>query len=91
VYNNQTLGAHAPGLFCIGEKKMDEKKLFKAICRKSDLTEKDEILIGYFGAEGEYYFKGVNFFWWKGKWISGDTSYFSREDFEKAVVKFWEI
>ena len=55
------------------------------------MTEKGEILIGYFGAESEDYFKGVSFYWYKGKWVSGDTVCFSREDFEKAVVKYWEI
>jgi len=70
---------------------MTDKKLYKCVCRKSEMTEKDEILIGWIGAEGEDYFKGVSFYWYKGKWTGGDSVYFSREDFEKAVVKFWEI
>ena len=70
---------------------MNDKKLWKCTCRKTEMTEKGEILIGYFGAESEDYFKGVSFYWYKGKWVSGDTVCFSREDFEKAVVKYWEI
>ncbi len=67
-------------------------KLWKCICRKSEFTDKGQILIGNIYSKGEYYFKGASFHATKeGEWEVDGTITLTREDFEKCVQKFSEI
>ena len=69
-----------------------EMKLWKCICRKSEFTDKGQILIGNIYSKGEYYFKGASFHATKeGEWEVDGTITLTREDFEKCVQKFSEI
>lgn len=70
----------------------EKMKLWKCICRKSEFTDKGQILIGNIYSKGEYYFKGASFHATKeGEWEVDGTITLTREDFEKCVQKFSEI
>jgi DNA-binding XRE family transcriptional regulator len=72
-----------------GEEKM---KLWKCICRKSDFTDKGQVLIGNIYSSGEVYFKGASFHLSKEQeWEIDGTISLTREDFELCVQKFSEI
>lgn len=72
-----------------GEEKM---KLWKCICRKSDFTDKGQVLIGNIYSSGEVYFKGASFHLSKEQeWEIDGTTTLTREDFELCVQKFSEI
>jgi DNA-binding XRE family transcriptional regulator len=72
-----------------GEEKM---KLWKCICRKSDFTDKGQVLIGNIYSSGEVYFKGASFHLSKEQeWEIDGTITLTREDFELCVQKFQEI
>lgn len=72
-----------------GEEKM---KLWKCICRKSDFTDKGQVLIGNIYSSGEVYFKGASFYLSKEQeWEIDGTITLTREDFELCVQKFSEI
>ena len=67
-------------------------KLWKCICRKSEFTDKGQVLIGNIYSSGEVYFKGASFHATKeGEWEVDGTITLTREDFEKCVQKFSEI
>jgi len=72
-----------------GEEKM---KLWKCICRKSDFTDKGQVLIGNIYSSGDVYFKGASFHLSKEQeWEIDGTITLTREDFELCVQKFSEI
>ena len=67
-------------------------KLWKCICRKSEFTDKGQVLIGNIYSSGEVYFKGASFHLSKEQeWEVDGTITLTREDFEKCVQKFSEI
>ena len=67
-------------------------KLWKCTCRKSEFTDKGQILIGNIYSKGDCYFKGASFHLSKAQeWEIDGTITLTREDFEKCVVSFYEI
>lgn len=66
-------------------------KFFKCECKKTELTEKGQMILGFFPEEGETYFKGNCWLWHKGHWTGGDEVMLTKEDFKNAVIKFYEI
>jgi DNA-binding XRE family transcriptional regulator len=70
----------------------EKMKLWKCICRKSDFTDKGQVLIGNIYSSGEVYFKGASFHLSKEQeWEIDGTITLTREDFELCVQKFSEI
>jgi transcriptional regulator with XRE-family HTH domain len=70
----------------------EKMKLWKCICRKSDFTDKGQVLIGNIYSSGEVYFKGASFHLSKEQeWEIDGTITLTREDFELCVQMFSEI
>ena len=69
-----------------------EMKLWKCTCRKSEFTDKGQILIGNIYSKCDFYFKGASFHLSKEQdWEVDGTITLTIEDFEKCVVSFYEI